>query len=232
MKSFKAKNLFKKRLYAKPLINSTSYVNNNVSQNLPSTTSSPDISLEEIFAAGYGSEKQHDELFAKGYRKDSDLSSGNQQVWYNPETKKLIYNVTGTHNKKDIKTDILLAFGKVKKTKRYKEAKNVLRQARDKYADSQVIITGHSLGGTIGSYLTSKAKRDEFYGYNAGYTVGQKTRSYGGKQHHYRTKGDIVSLLGAGAKNMTTLQNPNKSKYDFLAAHNTENLQKNPIYIA
>jgi hypothetical protein len=32
-----------------------------------------------------------------GYQIDKGLSNDNQQVYYNPESKKLLYNVTGSH---------------------------------------------------------------------------------------------------------------------------------------
>lgn len=208
-------------------------VNNDLKVSSLSKTSplKTQIPLHTVFGAGYGSPTKTAEMLQKGYQIDTKLSNDNQQVWYNPKDNKLIYNVAGTHNIKDIGTDFMLAAGRLKKTKRYKEAEDTLKNARQKYQGSQVVVTGHSLGGTIGSYLTSKSKGDEFYGYNSGYTIGQKSRSYNGKQHHYRTEGDIVSLAGKGAKNMTTLNNPHKFKYDFLKAHHSENLQKKPILI-
>jgi hypothetical protein len=47
------------------------------------------------------------------------LSNHNQKVYYNPTERKLLYNVSGTHNISDIGTDIYLALGGLKNTNRY-----------------------------------------------------------------------------------------------------------------
>jgi hypothetical protein len=47
-----------------------------------------------------------------GYQIDKGLSNDNQQVYYNPETKKLLYNVTGSHSLQDwVNSDLKLALG-------------------------------------------------------------------------------------------------------------------------
>ena len=42
----------------------------------------------------------------------------------------MLVNVAGTHNLKDVITDVNLAFGNLKNTSRYKEAKKVLEKAK------------------------------------------------------------------------------------------------------
>jgi hypothetical protein len=58
-------------------------------------------------------EKQQGQEMAKyGYQIDKQLSNDNQQVYYNPETKKLLYNVTGSHSLQDwVNSDLKLALG-------------------------------------------------------------------------------------------------------------------------
>ena len=70
--------------------------------------------LYDTLRIGYlPSESQQGSEMAKyGYVIDKKLSNDNQQVYYNPETKKLLYNVTGSHNLTDwVNSDLKLALG-------------------------------------------------------------------------------------------------------------------------
>lgn len=191
------------------------------------------VQLYDALKSSYGDKKSRSKLEKEGYQMDNGLSNHNQQVWYNPNDKRMMVNVAGTHNLKDWGTDLYLALGHLKDTSRYKQAKNTLELAKQKYKPEQTIVSGHSLGSSIGSYIADK--NDMFYGLDGGYTIGQKTRSYGGNHNQYRTSGDVVSLLGANAKHMTTLNNPNSSTgiipIDALKAHNVENIKNSNITI-
>ena len=165
----------------------------------------------------------------KGYYIDNKLSNDNQQVLYNPTTKKLLYNIAGTHNLKDWGTDAYLLAGKLKETNRYKEADNTLKLAKQKYGINSATVTGHSLGSSIGNFISKP--EDKFYGLDAGYTFGQKTRDYGGNHQNFRTAGDLVSVLGAGRNDtLKTLKNRNWLK-DPLTAHNVENIKNEKIFV-
>ena len=164
------------------------------------------INLYDALNSSYQIKKGDSNLEKKGYIKDNKLSNHNQQVWYNPRGKDLLVNVAGSHNLRDVGTDAYLAFGGLKSTNRYKEADKTLKEAKSKYQPKNTLVTGHSLGASIGAGITSKS--DKFVGLDAGYNAGQKTRSYNGKHENYRTSGDVVSLLGSGAKHMKTLKAP------------------------
>jgi hypothetical protein len=73
----------------------------------------PALSLYDSLRVGYLPEnKQGREMAKYGYQIDNKLSSANQQVYFNPETKKLLYNVTGSHNLSDwVNSDLKLALG-------------------------------------------------------------------------------------------------------------------------
>jgi hypothetical protein len=108
-----------------------------------------DPSLHDVIKAGYG-DKKYKETFRKfGYDLDNKLSSHNHQVYNNNKNKKLLFNVTGTHNASDWITVGYLAAGKLKQTTRYKEADKMLKIARDRYKPSNVSVMGHSLGSAI-----------------------------------------------------------------------------------
>jgi hypothetical protein len=70
--------------------------------------------LYDTLRVGYlPSESQQGKQMSKyGYQIDKGLSNENQQVYYNPENKKLLYNITGSHNLTDwVNSDLKLALG-------------------------------------------------------------------------------------------------------------------------
>jgi hypothetical protein len=77
-------------------------------------TSAPRPTLYDSLRIGYlpdESEKGR-EMAKYGYQIDKALSNDNQQVYYNPESKKLLYNVTGSHTVGDwVNSDLKLALG-------------------------------------------------------------------------------------------------------------------------
>jgi hypothetical protein len=174
------------------------------------------------------------DMLKHGYQQDPSLSNHNQQVYYNNKDKKLLVSVAGTHNLSDWGTDVMLGLGRLKNTKRYKEADDILKKAKQKYNVPNATVIGHSLGGSIASGIASKAGGDKYVGLDAGYTIGQKT-SNNPNFKSLRTQGDAVSLLGANAKHMTTLKNniPNTGirPLDVLNAHNINQIRDNKIFI-
>jgi hypothetical protein len=159
------------------------------------------VQLYDVIKSGYDGK---DRLQNKGYIKDNELSNHNQQVYFNPENKDLIYNVTGSHNVKDWGTNLYLATGNLKRTNRYMDAHTGLRQAKAKYKVDGATVTGDSLGGAIAGYISSK--KDKAVTLNKGSTIGQKVR---GNESAYRISGDVVSLMNANSKRMKTLKNQN-----------------------
>jgi hypothetical protein len=188
------------------------------------------VNLYQFLKSTYGDKKALDKVKQAGYNYDSMLSNSNVKVFHRPSDNKLLVGVAGTHNFSDILTDINLAFGNLKGTSRYKEAKDILKQAKTKYNPSETIVGGHSLGGSISQYIASK--RDKAVTLDKGATIGQKTRS---NERAYRTEGDAVSLLASGAKNMTTLANRNTATgflpTDVLKAHNLTSIKKENIQV-
>ncbi len=72
------------------------------------------LTLYDSLRVGYLSNenKQGQEMQKYGYVIDKNLSNENQQVYYNPETKKLLYNVTGSQSLQDwVNSDLKLALG-------------------------------------------------------------------------------------------------------------------------
>ena len=109
----------------------------------------PKVNLHSVLSAGYGNKKKQ-EAFAMehGYIRDPN-SNDNQQIYFHPPSKSLLVNVTGTHNISDIGTDAALVAGKLQDTKRFKEAKQAIANAKQKYGVDSATLTGHSLGGAL-----------------------------------------------------------------------------------
>ena len=90
-----------------------------------------------VLKASYkNSHEQATSLSRFGHNRDEKLSNDNQQAYFNPEKKKLIYTVTGPHNLEDWGTNAYLAVGKIKYTNRYKSADAGLKKVKLKYGVS------------------------------------------------------------------------------------------------
>ena len=190
------------------------------------------ITLHKALKNSYASRDQQKGAFKnEGFVYDGDLSNDNEQVYYNPNQKKLLYTVTGTHNLSDWGTDLYgVLGGNLKNTNRYKEASRVLEKAKKRYNPQQTSIASHSLGGSISQYIAGK--NDKVFTLDKGATFGQKSRP---NEKAYRTSGDLVSVLNANSKNMTTLKNPNYKTgifpVDAYLSHNVDNIKKNNIFV-
>jgi hypothetical protein len=159
------------------------------------------LNLYEALEASYETPKQAKERLKNyDYYLNEGLSTPDIKVAFNPKTKKLLVAGAGTYRNADFVTDAYLAFGKLKDTSRYKEAKEVLRRAKKAYGVNTATIVGHSLFGQVASGIGGK--NDEIITYNKGATIGQKVRP---NEKAYRSAGDVVSLLASGDKNMRTI---------------------------
>lgn len=199
----------------------------NAVSSIKSNPQSGQLSLYDTLKNSYSKDPKQN---MNGYQLDKSLSNHNQQVYYNPQHKKLVVSVAGTHNLRDWGTDFYLGLGKLKDTNRYKEAKSIYDKAKAKYNPLQSSAIGHSLGNSIANYITSG--NDKSVGLDGGFTIGQKERS---NATNYRTSGDVVSALGANQRNMNTLQSPNIRTgiglIDSLRSHNVDNIKNQGIMI-
>jgi hypothetical protein len=193
------------------------------------------VLLYDALKTSYGNKQSRDKIKNEGYVYDSMLSNKNNQVWINKNDKKIIQTIKGTNplSLRDIGTDIYLGLGKLEQTNRYKESKNILNQAKQKYTGFNTTIAGHSLGASIGSRLANK--NDKFYGLNEGVAPFQKTRSYDGNHQHIRTAGDAVSILGANSTHLKTIKNNNYNTgipiLNTFNAHNVSTIRNSNIKI-
>jgi hypothetical protein len=136
-----------------------------------------------------------------GYILDNELSNPRETlVAYNPFKKKVLFVANGTEFKntgsnqagkeKDLLTDFVLAQGAIKQTERYKDTKDILTKAKDKYKDAKFVLAGASLGGNLVNYAAES--KDKVVTHNAAFSPNVKARE---NVQHYRTEGDIISTF-------------------------------------
>jgi len=185
-----------------------------------------DINAYDAMKNSYASQKDQSKFGAgQGYIYDSALSNDNQQVYYNPNTGKMLYSITGTHNLSDVATDFKLMTSGVKSTKRYKEAEDTFNLAKQKYNPKETVAYGTSLGGGIASNLDA----DRIITLNKANPIRAKT---GKREVAIRTQGDIVSIFGANAKHMNTIGGGNLTDpTTWLDAHGSHNLKGKDLFI-
>lgn len=159
-------------------------------------TKSP-LKLKSVLKESYSTLKKEPFLY-KGYAKLKRYSNHNHQAYYNYDTKKLVFVVTGTHNLSDVVTDAVWATGFLKHTSRYKEAKKALDGALEDIWDLSggVTVVGHSLGGAIARGIASKNHR--IVTYNKA-SLGDKNRK---NEESYRTGWDWASAFSRGSKSI------------------------------
>jgi hypothetical protein len=94
---------------------------------------------------------------------------------------------------KDFTTDFKLATGQITSTDRYKEYLDLVQQVQARNPDAEIILTGHSLGGSLAH--NAAIELDLYsYTYNRGSDVSEVfSDNASEKQISYRTEGDFVS---------------------------------------
>ena len=134
------------------------------------------IKLYDVLKAFYDDNKKT-QLKQYGFDYQPQYSSGKLQTFFNPDDKILIFSVRGTDPRSltDIQTDISLGLGRLKQTKRYKDADAMLKKAKQGLTQKKTVVTGFSLGGAIASGIASGS--DKVYTFNRGSTIGSKTRA-------------------------------------------------------
>lgn len=135
----------------------------------------PNLPLEEALNISYSPlEKTQRKLQPYGYKLDTALSTQQNKVFVQPESKKLVFTTSGTDptSIKDLTTDAYLAFlgrAGLQQTSRYKESKAVLEKARKKYPTYKKTLSGHSLGKTIVSNLANPNEQVKGFGTGSGF---------------------------------------------------------------
>jgi predicted esterase YcpF (UPF0227 family) len=144
---------------------------------------------------------------------DTELSTPDVAVLYNPKTKEMVSSITGSrftsskHAMRDIRSDLGIVAGIDRLGSRTKQVTAIVKKAKSKYKDYDATLTGHSLGGRTAQNV-SKSTGIPAVGFNIGSSplgaVTDKIAKFFGRDHkdskviHYTTnslKNDTIDPL-------------------------------------
>ena len=134
----------------------------------------PNLPLEEALNVSYSPlEKTQRKLDPYGYKLDTTLSTAQNKVFIQPQSKKMVFTTSGTDptSIRDLTTDAYLAFlgrAGLTQTTRYKESEAVLNKAREKYPKYKRSLIGHSLGSSVVSNLAKPEEQVRGFGTGSG----------------------------------------------------------------
>lgn len=144
----------------------------------------------DISQATYGSEKHKSNLSTKGYIKDDELSSDKNLVYTKGDKVLIGYRGTSLKDASDLQADAALAFNVHNSDKSFKDAEDLYINARAKHKGKDVVLAGHSLGGSKSINVAKKHGVKKSYAFNPGTSI---FGTSGGDTIVYNTKGDPVS---------------------------------------
>lgn len=162
----------------------------------------------------------------EGYELDKELSGQRAQVYHNKDTNHTIINHRGTKGIHDMYTDLQLMFGH-KSNRRFQHGKKVTDDAIKKYNNSDITITGHSLGHAVAKEANKKHNK-ELVTLNGAVTPHDLVNEQKDNEHIIRTQYDPVSFLHSfspmhNKRNTTTI---NSHSLNLLDEHGTDVLNR------
>jgi len=129
-------------------------------------------------------------------------SNHQRGVYINNTTKDIVIAHKGTTStaKANIISDVNVAFGFQNSTERFKRATRKDAKIQQAFPDHNITLTGHSLGGSIGTNSSAKNNiKGVFYNIGSGVPsmssiLSHRTKPKNNNITHYSTNFDIVSI--------------------------------------
>ena len=140
------------------------------------------------------------------YKHDPELSSQTEKVFYNPISKETVISHAGTNfgSKKwynDLRSDNGILWGLEKQDKRFKNAQSHLNKVKNKYGDNNnIIVTGHSLGGSISEQLARSNPNINSKAFNRGSGQLQQFRKRPKNLIDISNRNDPISYFSRSSK--------------------------------
>ena len=178
------------------------------------------------------------------YRIVPEYSSRDYTVFYDMDCKKYILVFRGTDDKNrvgrqfnDLYTDFLLGIGQVETTKYYKAADEITKKMIDKYGASNVILSGHSLGGRTAGGLSMKYELPAII-YNEGSSIldFKYNRAENKYTTHFTTNSlkdlkidplSISSIIASNKKHIVVASNDDDKNTAYLKEHSLNHFLDN-----
>ena len=156
---------------------------------------------------------------------DKELSTTNSKVYYDPDTKKAVVAHKGTSGAADWFNNAVYAVGGTyayKKTKRFKDAEKVQKEAESKYGAKNISTIGHSQAGLQAELLGKDT--------NEIITLNKATRPFSNtksdNQYDIRTDTDVVSGMNPFQKKTSRDITVKAGTYNPFESHDIERLDK------
>jgi len=172
-------------------------------------------------------EKHNLSKYPPGYQLDKELSNSNETVLFNKDTNQAILSHRGTSNARDIISDVALATGMRFLDPRFRHAKKKTKKFNKKYKDSEKVVVGHSLGGSLSEYGVNQKhmKKTPIITFNKGAGLYDWNNTRLKNQTDVRTKQDLVSFTSKYQRGGKTKQvRAKKNHRNAYGAHLLENM--------
>jgi len=178
--------------------------------------------FKKVLQNGY----KNDTSNIDGYEIDKSLSGKRSQVYHNKEKNHTIINHRGTQGIHDLYTDVQLMFNNTN-NKRFDHGKKITDEAIKKYNNSDITVTGHSLGHAIAQEANKKHDK-ELVTLNGAITPNDLIRRQKDNEFVVRSNYDPVSMLHnlRPMKNNDNTVNIKAKSWNPLTEHKTDVLDR------
>lgn len=180
----------------------------------------------------YGNSRQEREV--QGFDIIPEYTSPDRTVYFHRDTGKAVIAFRGTdphhwsggtesRGFRDLTTDVILAAGEQEHSHRFQNAENVTASVIKRYGHSNVIVTGHSLGGSQALHISNKfGVHAEVYNPHIDWESSMtRANYYNAALHVNRT--DPVAAFYPGATFQSVDVRYNKKAKPFLGQHAIDN---------
>lgn len=123
---------------------------------------------------------------------------------YRKDNNKYVFSHRGTNNLNDVMTDIKLAKGEIKSSKRFNDTDNFVNSFMKKHPEAEITHTGHSLGGSVAAEIGKKYNQKSI-----GFNSGTVKPNFNSNHMEIKTRDDPTSFLSIFGNNTKII--PDKS---------------------